>query len=106
MFWDLLHFYPPLGDYGFILFIFLVALPAYFVGRLLGRKIIIKKILTVVFVVAVFVMDIVYHYRIESYLGYFSNLILGSPSQLSKNPISKGSKTNSKKENRWSHDSK
>ncbi len=66
MFWDLLHFYPPLGDYGFILFI----------GRLLGRKIIIKKILTVVFVVAVFVMDIVYHYRIESYLGYFSNLIL------------------------------
>ena len=48
MFWDLLHFYPPLGDYGFILFIFLVALPAYFVGRLLGRKIIIKKILTVV----------------------------------------------------------
>ncbi len=39
MFWDLLHFYPPLGDYGFILFIFLVALPAYFVGRLLGRKI-------------------------------------------------------------------
>ena len=76
MFWDLLHFYPPLGDYGFILFIFLVALPAYFVGRLLGRKIIIKKILTVVFVVAVFVMDIVYHYRIESYLGYFSNLIL------------------------------
>lgn len=76
MFWDLLHFYPPLGEAGLLLFMFVIALPVYFVGRLLGRKAGIKKVLTGVFVVGVFVMDIIYHFRIDPYLGYFSNLVL------------------------------
>ena len=50
---------------------FLIAIPVCFVGRLLKRVVIVKKILTVVFV-----MDILYYYGIATYLGAFSNLIL------------------------------
>lgn len=76
MFWHLLHFYPPFGEEGLLLLMFLIAMPVCFVGRLLKRVVIVKKILTVVFVVGVFVMDILYYYGIATYLGAFSNLIL------------------------------
>lgn len=76
MFWKLIHFYPPFGEWGLLLLMLAIAAPVYFVGRVLGKKPKIKKGLTWIFVISVFVMDIIYYFRINQYLGYFSNLVL------------------------------
>lgn len=76
MFWDLLHFYPPFGEGELLWFMLAIALPTYFVGRLLKRKPTIKKILIGVFTISVFVMDIIYHFRIDQYVGAFANMVL------------------------------
>jgi RsiW-degrading membrane proteinase PrsW (M82 family) len=76
MFWDLIHFYPPLGEWGLLLFMLAIAVPVYFIGRALGKKPKIKKVLTWFFVISVCVMDVLYNFRINPYPTYFSNLIL------------------------------
>lgn len=43
MFWHLLHYYPPFGEEGLLLLMFLIAIPVCFVGRLLKRVVIVKN---------------------------------------------------------------
>lgn len=75
MFWNMLHFRLPIGGAGTLLLMLLIALLFYFAGRLLRRKRKVKRGLTCFFVLGVFAMDVVYHFRIDNYLGYFSNII-------------------------------